>query len=100
MLIAAAMRDTRPDVTQQPFGFNVAGFFVVSPPVNSCRSHAIPRIERIRVMLSHLLFCSETITEFIEHKVGVDGRYASYQDHQHPFHRFRLDSCPTGNEEA
>src|SRR5262249_14892117 len=86
LLIAATMRDARPDVTQQPLGFDIACLLVVPAPVDPCRGHAIPRVEGISVMLSHLLFGCETVTELVEDEIGVDGRDAADQDHKHPLH--------------
>jgi hypothetical protein len=86
LLIAAAMRDARPDVTQHSLGFDIARLLVVPAPVDPCRGHAIPRVEGISIVLPHLLFSRETVTELVEYEIGVDGRDPADQDHKHPFH--------------
>jgi hypothetical protein len=52
-------------------------------------------------MLSHLLLGGQTVTELIEYEIGIDGRDATYEDHKHPFHGFRLRSrLLIGNDDA
>ncbi|KYG97880.1 hypothetical protein SE91_04400 [Bradyrhizobium sp. DOA1] len=80
------MGDTSPHVAQEPFGLNLAGFLVVPAPVYPSRSDAIPCLESIGIVLSHLLLSGETFTELVEHQISVDRRDTAHQDHQHPLH--------------
>jgi hypothetical protein len=101
LLIATTVRDASPNIAQQPFGLNIAGLPVVPPPVDPCRSHAVPHLEDVCIVLPHLLLSGETVAELIEDQIGVDGRDTADQDYQHPFHGFCLRSCLlTTNNEA
>ncbi|WP_157788325.1 hypothetical protein [Bradyrhizobium japonicum] len=77
LLIAATMRDARPHVAQQPFGLNIAGFLVVPTSVDPSRCHTVPRIERISIVLSHLLLSGEAVAELVEYQISVHGRDAA-----------------------
>ena len=89
LLIVATVRHARSDVAKQSFGLNVARPLVVTSALDLRRRRAIPRIERVSVMLSHLLFGRKTFAELVKYQIGVDRRHTAYQDHKHPFHILR-----------
>ncbi|WP_206733136.1 hypothetical protein [Bradyrhizobium guangzhouense] len=73
MLIAATMRDARPYVAEQPFSLYIAGFPVVAAAFDPRCSRAIPCLERVGIVLPHLLLGGKAITELVEHQISVDG---------------------------
>jgi len=85
---AIAMRHAGPDIAEQALGLRIARFRIVAAPLDVHRRPFVPRLERVGIVLAHLLFRRKTIGKFVEHQVSVDGRHSADQNHKHPFHDF------------
>ena len=60
----------------------------IPPSIGTDGSGAIPSLKCINIVVAHLLFGGETITELVKYQIGAHRRHAAYQDHQHPFHGY------------
>ena len=96
-LITVSMRYASAYVAQHSPCLYIPRPPVVPPTFGIGRSRAIPGIECVSVVLAHLLFGGQTLTELVEYQIGTDRRNAAYKDHKHPFHASHLPSCqPNG----
>lgn len=80
------MRDTGANIGEKSLGLEIASFRVFTASLDVCGRPTVPSLERVRIVLSHLLFGCETIREFVEDQIGIHGRDAADQNHEHPFH--------------
>ena len=81
-------------VAEQPLGLHVSRPPVIPPSISTDGSRAIPSLERINIMLTHLIFGGETFTELIEYQIGIDWRDAADQSDNIHLMISRLRSCP------
>ena len=89
-LTAISVGNAGTHIAEQSSSLRISCSPVVPPSFSIGSSGAIPRLECVRVVLSHLRFGVEAFAEFVEHQVGIDRRDACYQDHKHPLHRSGL----------
>ena len=94
-LITVSVRYASAYVAQHSPSLHIPRPPVVPPTFGIGRSRAIPSIECVSVVLAHLLFSGETLTELVEYQIGTDRRNAAYKDHKHPFHDFAPTFLPT-----
>ena len=80
------MGHTGPDIAEKSLGLQFSRFRVFAPALNVGRRPTVPGLERVGIVLAHLLFGRKAIRELVEHKVSVHGCDAANQDHEHPFH--------------
>jgi hypothetical protein len=94
-LITVSVRYASAYVAQHSPSLHIPRPPVVPPTFGIGHSSAIPSIECVSVVLAHLLFGGETLTELVEYQIGTDRRNAAYKDHKHPFHDFAPTFLPT-----
>ena len=65
-------------IAEQPLGLHVPRPPEIPPSIGTDGSGAIPSLKCINIVLAHLLFCGETITELVEYQIGAHRRHAAY----------------------
>ena len=87
LLVTRPMRHTGANVGKEPLGLQITCAGIVTPPFNVEGGTPVPDFKCLGVVLAHLFFRHEAVSELLEYQVRVDGCDPAYQYHKHPFHQ-------------